>query len=88
MKLLKFKIYFVPLKFERICKLDFFIKKKNVARNFFFFFFFLCSVSKKFDTVFDNKDNVINVISKLSRSTDKTINCKMKTNEMLIIIIG
>ena len=85
MKLLKFKIYFVPLKFERICKLDFFIKKKNVARNFFFFF--LCSVSKKFDTVFDNKDNVINVISKLSRSTDKTINCKMKTNEMLIIII-
>ena len=85
MKLLKFKIYFVPLKFERICKLDFFIKKKNVAINFFFF---LCSVSKKFDTVFDNKDNVINVISKLSRSTDKTINCKMKTNEMLIIIIG
>ena len=83
MKLLKFKIYFVPLKFERICKLDFFIKKKNVARNFFFFF--LCSVSKKFDTVFDN---VINVISKLSRSTDKTINCKKKTNEMLIIIIG
>lgn len=41
------------------------------------------SVSWKFDTVFDNKDNVINVISKLSRSTDKTINCrKKKTNEM------
>ena len=87
MKLLKFKIYFVPLKFERICKLDFFIKKKKCSKKFFFFFF-LCSVSKKFDTVFDNKDNVINVISKLSRSTDKTINCKMKTNEMLIIIIG
>ena len=44
--------------------------------------------SSRAKEMFDNKDNVINIISKLSRSTDKTINCKKKTNEMLIIIIG